>query len=454
MSSNPTVEVWGRKLVTNATPAAGQIPIGNGQNFSLSPLTAGANVTIDGTTTPGQITISASGGPAGPTGPTGPTGAAGPTGPTGSIGATGPTGPTGAASTVAGPTGPTGATPMVAGSTGYVQYNNAGSLGASADLFWDIANSRLGVGTSAPASKLSVSSASLVQVQATTGTVDFRIQSIDAFSAAYSGTVSNHDYVFTTNNLNRMRIDTSGNVGIGTTIVTTNAKLAVEQGIVARASTAGLVPYLQMYNSNAGTDLKTWRIGGDSAGSLLIETVNDAYSAATLRLVINSSGNVGIGTASPVTTQGLSLHLYNSANTGTVASNACLAIDSPNRNAVLILNGVAGATNSIQFSTTLGTSVAGFASEIGNQNLIFRTGGTTERLRIDSSGNVGIGTSSPSASAILDVRSTTKGVRFPNMTTAEKNAITSPAAGLVVFDTNLAKLCVYSGAAWQTVTSV
>jgi hypothetical protein len=40
------------------------------------------------------------------------------------------------------------------------------------------------------------------------------------------------------------------------------------------------------------------------------------------------------------------------------------------------------------------------------------------------------------------------------MTTAEKNAITSPAAGLVVFDTNLAKLCVYSGAAWQTVTSV
>ena len=45
----------------------------------------------------------------GPTGPTGTTGAGGPTGPTGNIGNTGPTGPTGAVSTTPGPTGPTGA---------------------------------------------------------------------------------------------------------------------------------------------------------------------------------------------------------------------------------------------------------------------------------------------------------------------------------------------------------
>ena len=32
--------------------------------------------------------------------------------------------------------------------------------------------------------------------------------------------------------------------------------------------------------------------------------------------------------------------------------------------------------------------------------------------------------------------------------------ISSPAAGLMVFDTTLAKLCVYSGSAWQTITSV
>jgi len=79
--------------------------------------------------------------------------------------------------------------------------------------------------------------------------------------------------------------------------------------------------------------------------------------------------------------------------------------------------------------------------------------GNSEQMRLTSTG-LGIGTSSPSASAILDAQSTTKGVRMPNMTTTQKNAIASPAAGLMVFDTTLAKLCVYSGSAWQTITSV
>lgn len=70
----------------------------------------------------------------------------------------------------------------------------------------------------------------------------------------------------------------------------------------------------------------------------------------------------------------------------------------------------------------------------------------------DDGSNIGIGTATPAAGTILDVQSTTKGVRFPNMTTAQKNAMTG-AAGAVVFDTTLGKLCVYSGSAWQTITS-
>lgn len=39
-----------------------------------------------------------------------------------------------------------------------------------------------------------------------------------------------------------------------------------------------------------------------------------------------------------------------------------------------------------------------------------------------------------------------------NYTTTQKNAL-SPLAGTLVFDTTLGKLCVYTGSAWQTVTS-
>ena len=70
-------------------------------------------------------------------------------------------------------------------------------------------------------------------------------------------------------------------------------------------------------------------------------------------------------------------------------------------------------------------------------------------------GNVRVGAGSTNnASAVLDVVSTTRGFLPPRMNTTAKNAISSPAAGLVVYDTTLNKLCVYTGAAWETITSV
>lgn len=77
----------------------------------------------------------------------------------------------------------------------------------------------------------------------------------------------------------------------------------------------------------------------------------------------------------------------------------------------------------------------------------------TQAMTLNASGNLGIGTTSPNAASILDAQSTTKGVRFPNMTTAQKTAMAN-VAGNVVFDTTLGKLCVNTGAGWQTITSV
>ncbi|HSK12591.1 MAG TPA: hypothetical protein VK907_05215 [Phnomibacter sp.] len=61
---------------------------------------------------------------------------------------------------------------------------------------------------------------------------------------------------------------------------------------------------------------------------------------------------------------------------------------------------------------------------------------------------VGIGTPTPHASALLDVSSTTKGMMAPRMTTAQRNAIASPAKGLMVYDTDMNSLFHYNGSAW------
>jgi hypothetical protein len=41
----------------------------------------------------------------------------------------------------------------------------------------------------------------------------------------------------------------------------------------------------------------------------------------------------------------------------------------------------------------------------------------------------------------------------PSYTTTQKNALVSPQAGMIILDSTLAKVCIYTGVAWQTVTS-
>ena len=53
------------------------------------------------------------------------------------------------------------------------------------------------------------------------------------------------------------------------------------------------------------------------------------------------------------------------------------------------------------------------------------------------------------ANALIDMNSTTKGLGLPAMTTSQKNAIPSPRAGLIVFDTTENAISVYNGSAWS-----
>jgi hypothetical protein len=72
----------------------------------------------------------------------------------------------------------------------------------------------------------------------------------------------------------------------------------------------------------------------------------------------------------------------------------------------------------------------------------------------NTTGEVGIGTSTPAATAALDVSSTTKGVLIPRMTAAQKSAISSPSNGLLIFQTDApAGFYYYNGSAWISISN-
>jgi hypothetical protein len=114
-------------------------------------------------------------------------------------------------------------------------------------------------------------------------------------------------------------------------------------------------------------------------------------------------------------------------------------------------------SNNIQNSfnkLNLGLASVGFPAIKRNGAAIdFRLADDSAFCNISALGGY-FNTSSIQASAILQADSTTKGFLPPRMTTTQKDAISSPASGLVVYDTTLGKLCVRGASAWETLTSV
>jgi hypothetical protein len=233
---------------------------------------------------------------------------------------------------------------------------------------------------------------------------------------------------FGTNASERMRIDSSGNVGIGTSSPTntfTVKSATIYRGISVNNGTNDTV---QIIGQATGNDNGSVILLNGGTANVYVQASGNSYF---------NGGNVGIGTSSPGTK--LTVNGGFAVQGGTYPSSGA-GLESWYDGTNVYLQ-TYNRTGSAWLPLQINTSTTTFSISAG------------EKMRIDSSGNVGIGTTA-NASAILDAQSTTKGVRFPNMTTTQKNAVSSPAAGLVVFDTTLSKLCVYSGSAWQTITSV
>ena len=125
---------------------------------------------------------------------------------------------------------------------------------------------------------------------------------------------------------------------------------------------------------------------------------------------------------------------------------------------------IAFTTNSIGFSAGNKThlTLTTTAIEVNKDNLdidfVIRTTNTSNMFYVDSANdNIGIGTSSPGITSILDIASTTKGLSVPRMTTAQMNSIVGPTAGMVIYTTDggagNGKLMIRTSAAWETITS-
>lgn len=123
-----------------------------------------------------------------------------------------------------------------------------------------------------------------------------------------------------------------------------------------------------------------------------------------------------------------------------------------------------GTYGSTQSSTSFGQSMANssfiFSSAsklitgtFGTSPLIFGTN-SLERVRITDTGQLSIGTATPNSSAIVDITSTTSGFLMPRMTSTQRNAITTPVNGLLVYDSTDTQFYYYTGSQWVSITSL
>lgn len=209
----------------------------------------------------------------------------------------------------------------------------------------------------------------------------FQISSTDVnIQSGITGTGTYLPMLFLTGGSERVRVDTSGNVGIGTS--SPSAKLDVNGGINLGGSYINLASpngangdWVGGYNINYSTGIKNVATGSangiyeSNAGYIAFHT-NTSQTAGTAvpeRMRIDSSGNVGIGTASP--SQKLEV-------TGGI---------------------LLSTTNQINFYTTGYFIRASTGFEFQAADFMrFSTNGANERVRIDSSGNLLVGvTASP-----------------------------------------------------------
>jgi hypothetical protein len=200
----------------------------------------------------------------------------------------------------------------------------------------------------------------------------------------------------------RMRINQSGNVGIGTS--TPNQALT----IFRNAADAAIE-----LSSASGANSK-WTFGLDYSDGGKFKISSSSALGTNDRFVINGSGYVGIGTSTPKR----KLHILGSDGAVStfpsgLGSKDFLIVEN-NGNAHMGLIGSTAGSAEYKFYKSGGTDKEGSVGyDFSSNYLQFSTGGANIRMVINSSGYVGIGTTTPNTRATI-VSDTASNVTFGN----------------------------------------
>jgi hypothetical protein len=246
---------------------------------------------------------------------------------------------------------------------------------------------QVGIGTASPTSKLQVEGSTTIN---STGSPPLTIHHTDGNTVALAfknNASDNHSLMFTDGDFRinydgseKMRINSDGEIAMGTTTPTTLANLTLSgKGFTAGGADSGSIAFGhtpayqgRIYQVNATSIFYIENTYGSNSGDIRFKTNGSE------RVTIEGTGNVGIGTTSPNET--LQIHFPGSGSSFLQLTNTDTGSSDNNGLYVGVISG--------------GNAYVGLRDTNGS-DLLFQTE-NTERMRIDSSGNVGIGTSSPS----------------------------------------------------------
>ncbi|MES2774435.1 MAG: LamG domain-containing protein [Bacteroidota bacterium] len=106
----------------------------------------------------------------------------------------------------------------------------------------------------------------------------------------------------------------------------------------------------------------------------------------------------------------------------------------------------AGLVAYYKFDEGGGTTTTDASGNANNGTLV--NGPTWANTVSGGQGGVGIGTSTPSINAALDISSTSKGLMLPRL--SDTSAVTNPSAGLLIYNNNTREPAFHNGSSWQS----